>query len=195
MLNQIRGQLRKVVCPFEDVLAQIPEHSALFDIGCGTGSFLELAAKQRQCGPLGGTEVSADLLAHARSRLKALGFSGDRLRLELAADRPPDLEGFRVFSMVDVLHHIPKARQPEFLRNLAGAMPSGSRFVLKDIDAGSALVVFNKLHDLIFAGNGFQEIAAERARGLMEDAGLAIQSIRRIRRLWYPHYLIVASKP
>jgi cyclopropane fatty-acyl-phospholipid synthase-like methyltransferase len=195
MLNKIRGSLRRFICPFDEVLAQIPKGCALFDLGCGTGSFLEIAAAKRRCRRLGGSEVRQDLLRHARQRLLTLGFPAADTMLELVGDSPPLLTEFEIVTMIDVLHHIPRAAHSAYFRDLYKRMPKDSRFVFKDIDGNSPLKVFNQLHDLVFSGNGFQEISMDEACSHLESAGFHIQHTRRIRRLWYPHYMIVAIKP
>lgn len=141
---------------------------------------------------VGGCEVSLDALREAEIAVnKELGHSGEFI----AAKEPPlCLSAYDCITLIDVLHHIPKSVQEAYLRKLSDHMKPGSTLVLKDIDASSLLVWFNRLHDAVFAGNGFQEIAASQAEAMLLSAGLHIEKSWKVRRLWYPHYFVVARK-
>lgn len=148
--------------------------------------------RTRSVTKVGGCEVSREALAEAEMAVnRELGHSGEFF----AAKEPPlRLSAYDCITLIDVLHHIPKTVQEAYLRKLADHMKPGSIFVLKDIDASGPLVWFNRLHDAVFAGNGFQEIPALKAEALLEGAGLAIESSWTVRRLWYPHYFLIARK-
>ena len=102
---------------------------------------------------------------------------------------------FDCVTLVDVLHHISRDQQLAYLKNVALNMKPGASFILKDIDASTWIVWFNRLHDAVFAGNGFQEISKNFAEELLAASGLVVESKFMIRRLWYPHYFIIARKP
>ena len=122
---------------------------------------------------------------------RELGQSGEFI----AKKEPPlCLSAYDCITLIDVLHHIPKNVQEAYLRKLVSFMKPGSILILKDIDASSPLVWFNSLHDAIFAGNGFQEIPAPEAASMLEGAGLDIESRWNVRRLWYPHFFLIARK-
>lgn len=193
LLNRLRSKLRKVVCPMDEVCNCVPIGHSVFDLGCGTGAMLLELIATRDVQIVGGCEVSPSLLATARTAVASrLGAPGRFLETE----SPPDcIEGFDCVTLVDVLHHIPKTQQSSYLRQVASNMKPGAKLVLKDIDAGSILVWFNRLHDAVFAGNGFQEATFTSASEYITDAGLTVESTKKIRKLWYPHYFIVARKP
>lgn len=141
---------------------------------------------------VGGCEVSREALREAKTAVSwELGHSGEFIA---AKDPPLCLSAYDCITLIDVLHHITKDVQEAYLRTLAGRMKPGSMLILKDIDASGFLVWFNRLHDAIFAGNGFQEIPASKAAAMLEDAGLNIESHWNVRRLWYPHYFLIARK-
>jgi len=148
--------------------------------------------RTRNVKTVGGCEVSCEALAEAETAInRELGHSGEFI----ATKEPPlCLSVYACITLIDVLHHIPKDVQQTYLRQLAGFMKPGSILVLKDIDASGPLVWFNRLHDAIFAGNGFQEIPASKAEAMLEGAGLAIESRWTVRKLWYPHYFLIARK-
>lgn len=192
---KLRASLRKVVCPVEEIRRHVPLHSSVFDVGCGTGAILVDLIRARQVKKVGGSETAPALLSLAREAadgaLAAPSGSGDFLVSRL----PPDcLRSYDCVVLVDVLHHIPRTEQPGFLRQLGHAMRPGARLILKDINAARASVLGNRLHDALFAGNGFQEISLAHALDLVTAAGLKILGSYEIQRLWYPHYFVIAQK-
>jgi len=191
-INDLRARLRKVVCPLDEVCGAVPVGSSVFDLGCGTGAMLLELIRNRSVKKVGGCEVSREALAEAEMAVnRELGQSGEFI----ATKEPPlCLSAYDCITLIDVLHHIPKDVQEAYLRKLAGLMKPGSILILKDIDASGPLVWFNRLHDAIFAGNGFQEIPAPEAAAMLEGAGLDIENRWNVRRLWYPHFFLIARK-
>lgn len=191
-LNGSRARLRKVVCPLDEVCQSVPVGCSVFDLGCGTGAMLLELIRTRSVKTVGGCEVSREALREAETAVnRELGHSGEFI----ATKEPPlCLSAYDCITLIDVLHHIPKDVQEAYLQKVAGLMKPGSILVLKDIDASGPLVWFNRLHDAIFAGSGFQEIPASKAEAMLEAAGLAIESRWTVRRLWYPHYFLIARK-
>jgi 2-polyprenyl-3-methyl-5-hydroxy-6-metoxy-1,4-benzoquinol methylase len=148
--------------------------------------------KTRSVAAVGGSEVSAPLLEVARSSVeRELRAPGKFIE---AVVPPPCLSEFDCVTLIDVLHHIPKSKQAAYIKEAATSMKPGAKFVLKDIDASSPLVWFNRLHDAVFAGNGFQEVSLDEARAMIVNAGLAVEDTSRMRKLWYPHYFVIARK-
>jgi cyclopropane fatty-acyl-phospholipid synthase-like methyltransferase len=192
LLNASRARLRKVVCPLDEVCRSVPAGCSVFDLGCGTGAMLLELIRNRSVKTVGGCEVSGEALREAEIAVnRELGHSGEFI----ATKEPPlCLSAYDCITLIDVLHHIPREVQEVYLQKLATYMKPGSILVLKDIDASGPLVWFNRLHDAIFAGNGFQEISASRAAAMLEGAGLNIESRWNVRRLWYPHYFLIARK-
>lgn len=191
-LNGLRAKLRKVVCPMDEVCNYVPLGSSVFDLGCGTGAMLLELIDTREARAVGGCEVSLSLLDTARRAVAGkLGNAGSFIE---AKSPPEDIGRFDCVTLVDVLHHIPKSEQSAYIGQVAANMKPGAMLLLKDIDAASVLVWFNRLHDALFAGNGFQEISFECAKSYIVDSGLNVESTSRVRRLWYPHYFVLARK-
>lgn len=148
--------------------------------------------KTRSVTAVGGSEVSAVLLEVARSTVeRELGTPGKFIE---AIVPPACLSEFDCVTLIDVLHHIPKDKQATYLKEAAANMKPGARFVLKDIDASSPLVWCNRFHDAVFAGNGFQEASLNEAKAMVSNAGLVVEDSSSMRRLWYPHYFVIARK-
>jgi cyclopropane fatty-acyl-phospholipid synthase-like methyltransferase len=171
----------------------VSQNSSVFDLGCGTGSMLAELIKKCGVKSVGGCEVSSHLLEAAQlAVLKTLGRPGSFIK----SSRPPqNLRDFDCITLIDVLHHIPRKAHEEYLKEVSENMKPGAMLILKDIDASSPLVWFNRLHDAIFSGNGFQEIGHVAAVNLAVTAGLHVENTKKIRKLWYPHYFVLARKP
>ena len=84
--------------------------------------------------------------------------------------------------------------QENFIKNLTISMKPGSTLILKDMNRASGLVYFNKLHDMIFAGEIGNEISLTKAANLLEANGLSIIKQEKRNMYVYPHYSIVAKK-
>jgi len=194
-LAKLRAYLRRAVCPLPEIRRHVPMQSSVFDLGCGTGAILVDLIEARQVRRVGGSETSSSLLVMAQEvTSRALGkstVSGDFMISRV----PPDcLSSYDCVILIDVLHHIPREEQPAYLRLLHQRMRPGSRLILKDINAGRISVFCNRLHDALFAGNGFQEITLDKARDLLSREGLTIIASFEIQHLWYPHYFLIAEK-
>jgi len=194
-LSKLRAYLRKVVCPLGEIIRHIPLQSSVFDLGCGTGAILVELIKNRQVNRAGGSETSPSLLAMARDAARqAIGDSIDPGDF-IVSKFPPICLGFYDYIMlIDVLHHIPRTEQDSYLHLLSQNMRPGTRLILKDINADRISVLWNRLHDALFSGNGFQEISLSQAINLVTNAGLKVLDAYESRRLWYPHYFVIAQK-
>ena len=195
VLAQVRAYLRRVVCPLPEIRRHVPLQSSIFDLGCGTGAVLVDLIQTRQVRRVGGSETSSSLLALAQETTsRALGKSAASGEFVVSKIPPNCLSSYDCVTLIDVLHHIPRAEQPAYLRQLGQIMRPGARLILKDINAARVSVLGNRLHDALFAGNGFQEISLTRALDLVISAGLKIIGSYEIQRLWYPHYFVIAQK-
>jgi len=69
-LERIKTVYRPLICPYGRILELIPQRSTVFDIGCGSGALLFLAAKYTNPINLGGIEIQTGLVDSA---LKLVG--------------------------------------------------------------------------------------------------------------------------
>ena len=195
-LSNLRAVLRSVVCPIARIQSQIPLGSSVFDLGCGTGAVLSALVKDGAASRVGGCETSESLLRIAKLAVTKASGSATTLGDFVVAANPPDcIRKYDCILLIDVLHHIPKKIQLNYLHQLAEKMRPGAFLILKDINAAKPCVWFNRLHDAIFSLNGFQEISVAFAAKHLSESGLSIQKTFEIHRLWYPHYFVIAQKP
>jgi SAM-dependent methyltransferase len=196
-LDRLKTLYRPYICPFDDLLRLLPPGATVFDIGCGNGAFLLLAAVFRQPSALGGVEVSPQLIANARNLLRGpcAAIPLD-LRVYDGVALPAMLGDYQYVFLTDVLHHVPPSGQEALLERIREGMAPGATLVLKDIDAANrALCGCNKLHDLLLSGEIGHELEAAAAVRSLARLGFRIDSVSKRRVLWYPHYTVVASKP
>jgi cyclopropane fatty-acyl-phospholipid synthase-like methyltransferase len=193
-LDSLKIAYRPYVCPFDELLTLLPEGKSIFDIGCGSGMFLMLAAEYSKPHKLGGIEISGNLVDNARSLLSSYKMTSQIEEYD-GVKLPNLISEYDIVFLIDVFHHIPVPIQNSFFINLYKIMKPGSTFIFKDIDASKkGLVIMNKIHDLLLSGEIGNEVSSEEAQTLVKEAGFEVLSEKYIRTLWYPHYLIVCKK-
>jgi 2-polyprenyl-3-methyl-5-hydroxy-6-metoxy-1,4-benzoquinol methylase len=193
-VDSLKIKYRSLICPFISLIQMVKPGEKAGDVGCGSGQFLLLLSHFAQPGYLYGIEITQRLIDNANTLFSELPAGSYGFETYNGIDFPEQLKNMDVIFLIDVLHHVPKQNQELFIKNLSKIIKPGARIVLKDIDAASPFVYFNKLHDIIFAGEVGNEMSMEKAKKLLQDSGLEI--IEQNKRLMYayPHYTIVAKK-
>lgn len=196
IIDKLKIGYRPYICPFKELLNDLPEKSAVFDIGCGSGMFLSLVAKYRNPVMLGGIEISQTLISNAQALLKDLtagipvflkAFDGQLL--------PDEIAEYDHIFLIDVIHHVPKESQVKFIESIYSKMKQGARLVLKDIDAENIILSkFNKLHDLLLSGEIGHELRSSFVKQELERIGFKTSPVVKKRMLVYPHYTITCKK-
>jgi 2-polyprenyl-3-methyl-5-hydroxy-6-metoxy-1,4-benzoquinol methylase len=192
-LSGLKTRLRPLVCPLHVVLEQIPMGARIFDIGCGSGSLLYLAVRLRAAKSAHGYDVSHDAI-------KAAGTFARRSDLVCAKFLPvsdfPNLSGYDVVTLVDVLHHIPPERQTGFLAQIVHAMDTGAKLVILDINADRVVpAMCNQIHDLVLNRDWVHPMRPRDVVAALDAVRARVDSPTLINTLWYSHYLISAYKP
>ena len=193
-LSALKTRYRPYICPLDLVLSRIPQSTRLYDIGCGTGALLYLALKFRSARVAHGYDVSPEVV-------KASGvFAGDggEFRVDyLPPERtPPDLSGYDTVTAIDVLHHIPRDRQDDFVREIVANMDSGAILIIKDIEASKTFGAWmNQLHDLLLAREWVHHRRSQDIVRLLQSRGAIVSQPIIHWTLWYPHFLVVAQIP
>lgn len=90
----------------------------------------------------------------------------------------------------DVLHHLNVETESSLLRECYQEFDA---IIIKDIDCNRSGNVCNKIHDRIINGEKVRDIDPRQLKRLLEDNGYAVKQID-MRRLWYPHFLLIASR-
>src|SRR5690554_7157609 len=131
-LDNIKIAYRPYVCPFDDILNYMDNEKSVFDFGCGSGMLLSLIDEYKMPTKLGGCEITEELVKNANEVIAAKG-KESKVYLFDGHSIPEEISNYDYITMIDVLHHIPKKNQLEFLKQLVGKMKVGSEFILKDI--------------------------------------------------------------
>lgn len=194
LFDSLKIKYRSLICPYVSLIKKVKQGEKVGDIGCGNGQLLLLLSEFAHPSYFFGIEIKERLIRNAKLLFQNSGQHRYKFELYDGEHFPQELEEMDTIFLVDVLHHVPRKKQKDFLKNLAGRIKSGSRLVLKDIDRSSPFVIFNKIHDLVFSGEIGNEISISKALDLLEKNGFDI--IEQEKRLMYvyPHYTLVAQK-
>ena len=198
LLDWLKLVYRPAICPFEDLLEWVDSDS-VFDIGCGSGAFCLLAAHYSDATRIGAVDTSSACADRARLLLVEYGRNVTGLDIDIRhcgpEQLPDNLSTYDVFFLIDVLHHTPTSRQLRLLKTIYKRMPTGGRLVLKDIEADSLLVVFNKLHDFVLNGGVGYELSGAFVEETLRNVGFRIQKTTH-RRMWlYPTFHFALPAP
>jgi 2-polyprenyl-3-methyl-5-hydroxy-6-metoxy-1,4-benzoquinol methylase len=194
-VDGLKIKYRSYICPFIQLLSMVKPGDKVGDIGCGSGQFLLLVSHFAEPASVYGIEINERLVQNAHALFARQPFGSYNFEKFNGKDFPAAIGEMDILFLVDVLHHVPVAQQESFLKSICAAMKPGALFILKDINHSNPLVVFNKLHDLVFAGELGHEISMKKAVNLLRTYGMDILEEHKKTMYVYPHYTIVAKKP
>ena len=194
LIDRLKIRFRPYICPFNLLLPYIRDGSGYFDIGCGSGMFLRILAEYKNPSMLGGVEICERLLENATHVLQSCR-APVTLHLYDGFDLPDAIADYDYLFLFDVMHHMARERQFPFLERLFARMRPGQQLLVKDIDADSPLVYWNKLHDLVLSRQLGNERSAIVVRDSLEGIGFRVQLCFAKRVLLYPHYAFLCTKP
>ena len=194
LFDSLKIKYRSFICPYLSLIQKVNDGEKVGDVGCGNGQFLLLLSEFAYPSYFFGIEIKERLVKNAKLLFKKSGHHKYKFDLYDGRHFPEELKDMDTVFLVDVLHHVPRKKQINFLKALSEKIKPGSRLIIKDIDAASPFVIFNKLHDLIFSGEIGNEITFSKAVNLLQENGFDI--IEQEKRLMYvyPHYTLVAEK-
>lgn len=187
------------ICPFECLVPLVPAGSTVLDAGCGSGLFLALLAHTVPGVDGVGFDSSSPAIETARRMADSAQRAGLRARLrflhlDLYGPWPPG--GFDVVSLIDVLHHVPPARQQDVFEQAIRCVKPGGLLLYKDMAARPLLcAALNRLHDLLLARQWVRYIPIRRAEAWAAHHGLTCVHAGKLVRYWYHHDLRVFRKP
>lgn len=193
-VDKLKIKYRPIICPFNTLLDYAKENTSVFDIGCGSGQFCALVAKFTPVKKIMGIEIFQRLIDNAKVVNKQ--FDAKELTFEVFDGKtiPDKINEYDLVYMIDVYHHIPKDYQVQFIKNVYAKMKTGSKLIFKDIDAGHPFVYFNKLHDIVFAGEIGNEMSSKTAKKILTECGFKIVEEYKKTSFVYPHYFTICQK-
>lgn len=198
LIDRLKIKYRPYICPFSYIIEKASGHSCIYDVGCGYGQLLfvldRFASSVFQ--KMKGIEISDILVGQAKEILHKNKFrSLINIEKYIGTYIPDDIKDYDLILMIDVLHHIPKEMQKDILNQIYRKARPGAWFLLKDINAASSLVHFNKLHDLLLSKETGNEISFSMAKTWLTSFGFILRESFEHTTWWYPHYFILVEKP
>lgn len=194
-IDKLKIKYRPVICPFDLLLNYTEGKTSAFDVGCGSGQFISVLAKFTDLKTLKGIEISPTLIQNARE-INTQFADKKTISFEVydGVNLPNDISAYELIYLIDVLHHVPKNAQLSFIQNIKNKMNPGSIIVIKDIDASSPFVLFNKLHDLVFSREIGNEMSHKSLLKYSKEIGFTVLDSFFKRVFVYPHYFVVLKK-
>ena len=194
-VDKLKIKYRPIICPFNDLIDFAKDKDSVFDIGCGSGQFCALIAKFTDVEKIMGIEINERLVNNANEVNEEFR-KNKSIKFEVFDGKviPDEIRDYELIYMIDVFHHIPPAQQAEFMEQVYKKMSPGATLVFKDIDAGNPLVLCNKMHDMVFAGEIGKEMSFNTGIELFKKIGFTIQSQFKKTVFVYPHFFIICQK-
>ena len=195
-VDKLKIRYRPLICPFDRLLSYAANKNSAFDIGCGSGQFASLLAKFTSIKSIEGVEISQKLVTNANElskefeNKKSLSFS-----IFDGKNLPESVSKAEIVYLIDVIHHVPKLQQFDFLKEIFNKMNKDAVLIFKDINASSLFVPVNKAHDLIFAGEIGNELGFKKAESWVKQIGFEIVEGFTQQVFLYPHYFLICKKP
>ena len=181
---------RPHICPFHVLMEHVPDGSSVLDIGCGMGGWLYFLSRFGKISRGVGVEVSAERIENANS-MKTDDDPLEFAALEVDQDWPGG--SYDCLTMIDVLHHVPPAKQKEFMQRIEKL--DVKKVIFKDIDPKAKFKSFmNSVHDVVLSKQLPRYCEKDKVAGWLEEMGYKITYSGRCDMLWYSHYLITAER-
>lgn len=193
-VDKLKVYYRPLVCPFVDLIGLLKPGEKIGDVGCGSGQFCLLLAEFAKPSYIFGIEINDRLVENARQLFDRYAHVPYHFEKFDGVHFPDAIGELDVVFLNDVLHHVPKDSQHQFIKSLLAKMKPGARLIIKDINGASPLVYFNKMHDLVFAGEIGNELPHTTVDKWLGEEGAKVLAFKKQRLYVYPHYTIVAEK-
>jgi SAM-dependent methyltransferase/glycosyltransferase involved in cell wall biosynthesis len=149
--------------------------ASVLDVGCGAGTTDRYLVEQ--VGSLCGVDVSEEMLALARQKVKGARFEwydGEKLPY-------PD-GAFDIVVAICVLHHVPPPRRPDFLAELNRVARVGGLIVVFEHNPANPLT--RRAVNSCELDHGVSLVWGRRAASLLQDAGADV--LARVNFLFTP---------
>ncbi|HWY10166.1 MAG TPA: class I SAM-dependent methyltransferase [Bacteroidia bacterium] len=194
-VDKLKIKYRPIICPFNDLIDFAKAKRSVFDIGCGSGQFCALIAKYTNVEKIMGIEINERLVKNANEVNEEFR-TNKNIKFEVFDGKviPDEIKDYDLVYMIDVFHHIPPDQQISFMQQLQQKMKAGAVLIFKDIDAGSPLVLCNKMHDMVFAGEIGKEISVTKAKNMLSKTGFKINNCFKKTVFVYAHYFVICEK-
>ena len=191
---------RPFICPFEEMIGHVPTGSSVLDVGCGGGLWLGLlwaSGRIRSGVGFDSSSKAIELARHMSAPTRVSdGPEAGQLEFRCVPVEEPWPEGpFDVVSVIDVMHHVPRASQMEVIRLAATRLRAGGVLIYKDMCSRPLWrAAANRVHDLVLARQWIRYAPVAQVERWAGEHGLKLVHSRDSQRLWYGHELRVFVK-
>jgi 2-polyprenyl-3-methyl-5-hydroxy-6-metoxy-1,4-benzoquinol methylase len=167
----------------------------VLDVGCGSGLLLLMMASLDKISDGHGFDISEKAISVAQRAAEANKL-GDRLTFESRGAGMALPEGnWSVVTLVDVLHHVPRAIQKSFFLSVCESVPDGGRLIVKDmVDRPRWRALANGAHDLVLARDVVNHVSAKEVSEWGASAGLETIHKGSRNTLWYGHWSLAFAR-
>lgn len=188
--------LRPYICNFDQILPLVPKGASVLDGGCGAGLFIGLLADLGLISGAVGFDSSAPAIALARRMQTRLSPGVPVEFLHIDATAPWPTERYDVVSLIDVLHHVPRAFQQTVLSNARECVKPGGVLLYKDMASNAHWRSWwNQAHDLILAQQWIHHVPISSVDAWAMKAGLRSIAGGSTNRYIYAHEWRVFRSP
>jgi 2-polyprenyl-3-methyl-5-hydroxy-6-metoxy-1,4-benzoquinol methylase len=186
---------RPYICPFEELVARVPQGSTILDIGCGDGLFLHILGQIGRISEGLGFDNNSAAVATARSAKNDGNRSGRIQFREWSIGNDWPKGEFDVVSMIDVLHHIPPRQKRSAIEEAVRHVKPGGLFIFKDIGQKPRWrKFFNSVHDFVLTGERVTYASSDTVSSWLVCSGMRELERKTIYRVWYGHELMLFSR-
>ena len=182
ILNKFYLKLRPLILPLDVLTSEIPNEAKILDLGCGRGVLINNLKIFK-------SYTGVDLSVNPEES-KKIKFIQDNCINFIKRD----LKDYDTFTIIDLIHHIPKNQQIIFLNDLLGRLKKNDILIIKDIYPKNIFFSFwNIFHDLVFA---HQLINYLNFRDFESNLDKSIKIIKKFhnRIFFYDHYFLILKK-
>ncbi len=180
--------LRKINCPFDEIIRAIPENKKILDLGCGNAYILNFLLKK-----------NFENYTGIDPKLK-IKYNQKNNKIELksiyAEDYLDKIQKYNCILMIDLMHHINKERQESFIKNVLKNMRSNSILIYKDMSNRNTFFgLMNKIHDLFYNLQIINYFSSKRIIELSSrlPGKYKIKHFYK-RKFWYDHEFLIINK-
>jgi 2-polyprenyl-3-methyl-5-hydroxy-6-metoxy-1,4-benzoquinol methylase len=186
---------RPSISPIAPIARFVPAGASALDIGCGSGGLLLLLAATGRIGQGVGCDISETAIRAAVAAGKRLVTPAVEFRRTNDFSDVPR-GPFDTVLMIDVLHHIPPARQREAVVAAAERVAAGGALIYKDMASRPAWRRWaNTLHDLLLARQLVSHVPIAEVEHWMRQTGFSVSHAESYSRYAYGHELRVFRRP
>ena len=159
-------------------LSDMHNNDHILDVGCGTGTFVVLAATLYPHIHVTGVDPDDSILRIARQKLKSKEYNAQFIKV--SAEKLPfkNASFDKVFSTL-VFHHLPLAIKQQALKEIHRVLKKNGTFLLTDIGKPKNLLwkMLLEIEALFESREYLQDNLAGKIPHLVENAGFTIKEI------------------